>query len=56
VRYGRSAGASRARTLLRGDMGSGWESPLTIAQDANRLTVEGAFFAHSDMQPPLKFV
>ena len=40
----------------RGDMGSGWGTPLTVTQDANRLTVEYAFFARGDMQPPLKFV
>jgi hypothetical protein len=40
----------------RGDMGSGWGTPLTMTQDANRLTVEYAFFARGDMQPPLKFV
>jgi hypothetical protein len=40
----------------RGDMGSGWGTPLTMTQDVNRLTVEYAFFARGDMQPPLKFV
>ena len=39
-----------------GDMGSGWGSTITIAQDAARLTVEYAFFSRGDMQPPLKFV
>lgn len=39
-----------------GDMGSGWGDNLTIAQAANQLTVTYAFFARSDMQPPLKFV
>ena len=37
-------------------MGSGWGSPLTIAQDGGRLTVEYAFFGRGDMQPPLKFI
>ncbi len=46
---GRGAGRS-------GDMGSGWGTNITIAQAANRLTVEYAFFARGDMQPPLKFV
>lgn len=36
-------------------MGSGWGSTITIAQDATRLTVEYAFFARGDMQPPLRF-
>jgi hypothetical protein len=40
----------------RGDMGSGWGSPITVTQDATKLTVEYAFFARGDMQPPLKFV
>jgi hypothetical protein len=39
----------------RGDMGSGWGSTITIAQDAARVTVEYAFFSRGDMQPPLKF-
>ena len=39
-----------------GDMGSGWGANLTIAQTANQLTVEYAFFVRGDMQPPLKFV
>jgi hypothetical protein len=40
----------------RGDMGSGWGSPITITQDASRLMVEYVFFAPGDLQPPLKFV
>jgi len=40
----------------RGDMGSGWGSPITVTQDGTRLTVEYAFFGRGDMQPPLKFV
>ena len=40
----------------RGDMGSGWGPVLTITQDANRLTVEYAFFTRGDMQAPLTFV
>lgn len=38
-----------------GDMGSGWGSPITITQDANRLRVEYAFFTRGDLQPPLRF-
>ena len=37
-------------------MGSGWGSPITVVQDANRLTVSFAFFSNYDLQPPLKFV
>ena len=44
------------RGPARGDMGSGWGSPITVTQDANKLTVEYAFFGRGDMQPPLKFV
>ena len=40
----------------RGDMGSGWGSPITVTQDGSRLTVEYAFFGRGDMQPPLKFI
>jgi hypothetical protein len=36
-------------------MGSGWGPTITITQDAARLTVEYAFFARGDMQPPLRF-
>src|SRR5262245_16230927 len=38
-----------------GDMGSGWGSPITITQDANRMSVEYVFFSRYDIQPPLKF-
>jgi hypothetical protein len=37
-------------------MGSGWGSTITIAQDGNTLSVEYAFFARGDMQPPLRYV
>jgi arylsulfatase len=40
----------------RGDMGSGWGSPLTIAQDAKQLIVEQTLFSRYDLQPPLRFV
>ena len=40
----------------RGDMGSGWGSPITVSQNEATLTVQYAFFARGDMQPPLKFV
>src|SRR5262245_50879150 len=46
-----SAAGARA-----GDAGSGWGSNITIAQNPTRLTVEYAFYARYDMQPPLKFV
>lgn len=43
-------------TLARGDMGSGWGSPLTITQDARQLVVEQLLFGRGDMQPPLRFL
>jgi hypothetical protein len=43
-------------TQRAGDMGSGWGSNITVTQTAERLTVEYAFFARGDMQPPLRFV
>ena len=44
-----------ATTAAPGDMGSGWGSPITIAQDATQLTVEYQIFSRYDLQPPLKF-
>jgi hypothetical protein len=38
-----------------GDMGSGWGSTITIAQDAKALRVEYVFFSRYDLQPPLTF-
>ena len=38
-----------------GTMGSGWGSPLTLRQQANRLVVEYAFFGTYDLQPRLSF-
>jgi hypothetical protein len=42
--------------VVSGDMGSGWGSTITVTQDASRLTVEYAFFARGDLQPPLRFI
>jgi hypothetical protein len=53
---GGAGGGGGQRGGRIGDMGSGWGSTITIAQDASRLTVEYAFFTRGDMQPPLKFV
>ncbi|MEX2282689.1 MAG: hypothetical protein WEE89_09430 [Gemmatimonadota bacterium] len=39
-----------------GDLGSGWGSPITITQDASKLTVEYMFFGRGDMQPAWRFV
>jgi hypothetical protein len=54
---GRGGGSGVGRGEGRSpDLGSGWGSNITIAQDAGRLTVEYLFFVPGDMQPPLKFV
>lgn len=53
---GSGAGQPGGGARVSGDMGSGWGSNITVTQDANRLTVEYAFFTRGDMQPPLKFV
>jgi hypothetical protein len=44
-----------AAAAAPGDMGSGWGSPLTIAQDAKQLRVEYVVFSRYDLQPPLAF-
>jgi hypothetical protein len=50
--------SSVARTgdapFQRGDAGSGWGSPLTITQDAARITVQYEVFGAYDLQPPLR--
>lgn len=43
-------------TLARGDMGSGWGSPLAITQDARRLLVEQTLFSRYDAAPPLRVI
>jgi hypothetical protein len=45
-----------ASTAAPGDMGSGWGSPITIVQDATRLSVEYTVFSRYDLQPPLRFI
>jgi hypothetical protein len=50
------AAPAAAGTPARGDMGSGWGSPLTITQDAKQLVVVQTLFGRGDMQPPLRFV
>ena len=44
-----------AAAAAPGDMGSGWGSPITIAQDAKSLSLEYVFFSRYDAMPPLKF-
>jgi hypothetical protein len=43
-------------TLNRGDMGSGWGSPLTITQDAKQLIVEQTLFSRYDFATQPRFV
>lgn len=38
----------------RGDMGTGWGSPLTIRQDGRQLSVEYIHFIAYDLQPPIR--
>ena len=45
-----------AAAAAAGDMGSGWGSPITIAQDTRTLSVEYVFFSRYDAMPPLKYV
>ncbi len=45
-----------AAAAAPGDMGSGWGSTITIAQDTQRLSVEYQIFSRYDLQPPLKFI
>ena len=42
-----------AAAAAPGDMGSGWGSTITIAQDTKRLSVEYTVFSRYDLQPPL---
>lgn len=56
VADGRSVAATGDASFRRGDMGSGWGSPITIAQQPDRLTVEYAYFSTYDLQPRLRFV
>jgi hypothetical protein len=44
-----------AAAAAPGDMGSGWGSTITIAQDAQRLNVEYVFYSRYDAMPPLTF-
>ena len=44
-----------AAAAAPGDMGSGWGSTITIAQDTKRLSVEYSIFSRYDLQPPLTF-
>ena len=43
-----------AAAAAPGDMGSGWGSVLTIAQDTKQLTLEYPVFSRYDLQPPVR--
>lgn len=38
----------------RGDMGSGWGSPLTMTQRTDSLILQYSFFSAYDLQPPVR--
>ena len=44
-----------AAAAAPGDMGSGWGPAITIAQQANQLSVQYVFFSRYDLMPPLTF-
>jgi hypothetical protein len=50
-----SVAATGDAGFRRGDMGSGWGSPLTISQRPDSLIVEYTVFSAYDLQPPLHF-
>src|SRR5262245_51875331 len=39
----------------RGDMGSGFGSPIAISQDAAQLVIEQTLFSRYDLQPPVRY-
>jgi hypothetical protein len=52
---GRGVAATGDAAFRRGDMGSGWGSPIAITQTSDRLGVEVTWFSTYDLQPKLKF-
>lgn len=51
-----SVAATGDAAFRRGDMGSGWRSPLTIRRHADSLIVQYPQFSAYDLQPPLRYV
>jgi hypothetical protein len=51
---GSAQGTAPPTLSAHGDMGSGWGSPLSLAQDARALTVEYSYFHPREMQPPFR--
>jgi len=39
----------------KGDMGSGFGSPIAISQDAKQLVIEQTLFSRYDLQPPVRY-
>lgn len=52
---GRGVAATGDAAFRVGDMGSGWGSPLTITQSADRLGVVFDFFIAYDLQPKVRY-
>ncbi len=52
---GRAVAATGDAAFRTGDMGSGWGTPLTIAQTADHLSVVFDFFIAYDLQPKVRF-
>lgn len=52
---GRAVAATGDAAFRAGDMGSGWGSPLTITQTAERLNVVFDFFIAYDLQPKVRY-
>ena len=51
-----TAAAPATTNPPRGDMGSGWGTPVTISQNGGELIVQEPIFSRYDLQPPLRFV
>ena len=45
-----------AAAAAPGDMGSGWGSTITVAQDSKQFSVQYPVYGRYDLQPPLTFV
>lgn len=52
----RSVAATGDARFRIGDMGSGWGTTLTLAQQASRLLVQYEYFSTYDLQPPLSYI
>jgi hypothetical protein len=51
-----SIAATGDAPFVKGDLGSGWGSPLTIGQESDSFAIEYPHFSTYDMQPPLRLV